>query len=152
MTRTPLSVLLAVAGMAWLGSVGAQALRDPTQPPQLVAPTPVGNASSSVPGEPQLQSVLISSRPGGRKVAVIDGVTVREGDKFRDSMVARITATKVVLKQGKAEQVLVLGPVGTARVEAPKADGTSTESVKTDTAKLPSIKLEQLFDAKARSQ
>ncbi len=150
MRRSLRAGMLALAGLTWLGA-GAQALRDPTQPPPLASSAPPGTASPSVPGEPQLQSVLISSRPDGRRVAVIDGQTYRVGDKFRDAVVVKITATKVQLKQGKVVQELVLGPVSTARGEAPKAEADKTEPAKPDPAKAAGFRMEELLE-KARSK
>ena len=55
----------------------------------------------------RLQSVLISSK---RRVAVIDGETVRLGQKHRGAVVASITPTQVVLARGNAREILKLYP------------------------------------------
>ncbi len=144
MKRWQGAMVLMLIGGSWLAPALAQGLRDPTQPPSVVAPQPQGQvASPGVSGEPVLQSVLISSKPGGRKVAVIDGETVREGDTIRDSKVIKISASQVVLRQGKKDQVLVLATPSTARVEAPKADGAKVESPKAVAAKSEQAKQEQ---------
>jgi MSHA biogenesis protein MshK len=110
----PLRLLaLALAGLAMLGAAGlARAqdagLRDPTRPPAVLA-APVGTpGQDGVPGEPQLQSILVSLRPGGRRVAVIDGKTLRQGDRIDGALVETIRPTEVVLRKGKQRQILKL--------------------------------------------
>ncbi|GAB3452011.1 hypothetical protein GCM10027321_00170 [Massilia terrae] len=85
----------------------AQALQDPTRPAAVQANGDGDEASSG----PQLQSVLISRRPGGRHVAVIDGETVRLGESFKGARVARITPQEVELVRGKDRQVLRLSSI-----------------------------------------
>lgn len=86
-------------------------LTDPTRPPaSLVATVPGASALPAEPAEPQLQSVLISMRDGGRRVAVIDGQALRLGEKFRDAVLIKITETDVVLRRGRQLQVLRLYP------------------------------------------
>jgi MSHA biogenesis protein MshK len=94
----------------------AQGLQDPTRPPaQLDARA--GSAGAAANG-PQLQSVLIAPGAGGRRVAVIDGETVRLGEAFRGARVARMTQDEVELVRGRERQVLKLEP------SAPAAAGT----------------------------
>jgi MSHA biogenesis protein MshK len=87
----------------------AQTLADPTQPPpesRLLAP---GAADAPVVSSgPQLQSILIGAR--GREVAVIDGQTLRKGDKINGAVLVQIGKNQVVLQQGRAKQVLTLFP------------------------------------------
>jgi MSHA biogenesis protein MshK len=80
----------------------AQALVDPTRPPNVVA-----SDAAAVPAENQLQSVLISQ---GRRVAVINGETVSLGGRIGDATVVRISATEVTLKRG--DELEVLGMFG----------------------------------------
>lgn len=87
----------------------AQTLADPTLPPpeaRLLAPgaadAPVASAG------PQLQSILIGTR--GREVAVIDGQTLRKGDKIHGAVLVQIGKNQVVLQHGRAKQVLTLFP------------------------------------------
>ena len=90
------------------GAAGAQALTDPTQPPpesRLLAP---GETLSPVASGPVLQSVLTGSR--GREVAVIDGQTVRKGEKFKGATLVQVGKNQVVLQNGKNKQVLTLFP------------------------------------------
>ena len=77
----------------------AQALVDPTRPPNAVAPTD----TASEPAANQLQSVLISQ---GRRIAVINGETVPLGGRIGDATVVRISATEVTLKRGDELEVL----------------------------------------------
>lgn len=104
----PLALALAccaVLGAAFGMPVHAQVLNDPTRPPaNLMAPQtgPVVSAA------PQLQSVLIARHPGGRHVAVIDGHTLRLGDKYRGAVLERVSEGEVVLRKGTQRQVLKL--------------------------------------------
>ncbi|MFZ3287346.1 MAG: MSHA biogenesis protein MshK [Telluria sp.] len=109
---TPAARALLLLLVVWTGApLRAQALADPTRPPAVLAPAVPGtSALPAEPAEPQLQSVLISVRDGGRRVAVIDGQALRLGEKFRDAVLIRITETEVVLRRGRALQVLRLFP------------------------------------------
>ena len=98
---------LLLLSLAWPGAQ-AQALADPTRPPAaLWAPA---NAAPAVAAQPQLQSVLISTRPGGRRVAVIDGQVVKVGSKVGDAVVTEILDTAVLLRRGKSLQTFKLYP------------------------------------------
>jgi MSHA biogenesis protein MshK len=143
---------LAVAAGLSLGPAGAQALRDPTQPPLVVAPPAPGTTDQPVSGEPQLQSVLISNRANGRRVAVIDGETVRVGDKVRDAIVVRINQKEVILRQGKVEQKLVMATPSTARAPVPKAEAVNADTNKAEPPKAARSQLEELLIPKARAQ
>lgn len=89
----------------------AQELDDPTRPPaRLAAADAAGGAIAD--GVPVLQSVLVGRGAGARRVAVIDGDTVREGDSWRGSRVARIRPGEVVLTKGKDRQVLRMAAEG----------------------------------------
>lgn len=100
------------------GAVQAQ-LRDPTEPPAALRTAEAIAAGAEVPASassaPQLQSVLISEK---RRVAVIDGVTLRIGQRHRGAVVSAIEPTRVVLLRGKTKEILRLYPApagGTAR-------------------------------------
>lgn len=84
----------------------AQSLQDPTRP---VQPSADGADAGANIG-PQLESVLITHRPGGRNLAVIDGDTVRQGDMYKGARVARITRNSVELIRGKDREVLQMSP------------------------------------------
>lgn len=101
--------LLAAAMLASPLRLGAQTLLDPTQPPA-AARLQAGSAADVpvVPPGPQLQSILIGSR--GREVAVIDGQTVRRGEKINGAVLVQIGKNQVVLQKGAEKQVLTLFP------------------------------------------
>lgn len=88
-----------------VSAMGAnETLRDPTRPPAaLFAPETAGGTQTG----PVLQSVRVSE---GRYTAVIDGQTVKVGDRFGEARVQRIRETEVVLKSGNSLQTLKLFP------------------------------------------
>jgi MSHA biogenesis protein MshK len=87
-----------------LSSVYAQNLPDPTRPPSSILQIDAGIA---VPTGPVLQSVLISPQ---RKIAIIDGQTVKLNGKVGNQTLVTISETEVVLKSGKQLQTLRLHP------------------------------------------
>ena len=105
MNRLPMLCLC----FALSGAAAAQTLADPTMPPpesRLLAPG-VQDEPAAAKG-PQLQSVLIGSH--GREVAVIDGQTVRKGEKFHGAVLVEVGKNRVVLKNGREKQILTLFP------------------------------------------
>jgi MSHA biogenesis protein MshK len=102
----PAACALAALALSGAGAAHAQALQDPTRPP---APGIAGAAAGPA-AAPQLQSVLVGRAPGGRRIAVIDGETVRQGASFRGARVARVTETEVELVRGRERTVLHLYP------------------------------------------
>jgi MSHA biogenesis protein MshK len=94
------------------GPVFAQ-VADPTEPPAIVrrAKERPGATADAEPvpvmSAPRLQSVLISSK---RRIAVIDGETVKVGQRHRGAVVASIEPTRVVLMRGKNREILRLYP------------------------------------------
>lgn len=106
---TPRLLLAGMALLACGAAARAQDVADPTRPPALLsAPAANRGQPGSAAGEPQLQSILVSLRPGGRRVAVIDGKTLRQGERIGGAVVERIGATEVVLRKGNQKQVLKL--------------------------------------------
>lgn len=101
--------------LAALLSVSAHAqLRDPTEPPAALrqaVPHDQDAPVQAAQAAPQLQSVLISHK---RRIAVIDGETVRVGQRHRGAVVASIAPTQVVLRRGSASEVLRLYPADPA--------------------------------------
>ena len=98
---------MAFAGLAlWLmaGGASAQTLADPTRPPDALNFAAGADATES---GPVLQSVLIAR---GRRLAVISGEEVRQGGKFQEWTVVRITPNAVMLRRGKDVQKLKLFP------------------------------------------
>ncbi len=110
-------VLFALMAALLLPPAGAQGLVDPTRPPD--APLP-GNDAVLVAERavPQLQSVLVAS--SGRRVAVIDGRTVRVGDKVGQASVDGIGETTVTLRRGKTLDTIRLYPKAAERNNAGK--------------------------------
>ena len=102
--RAVLCGLAAALSLA-AASARAQALADPTRPPN--APTPGETQESAGAAGPQLQSILISS---GRKLAMINGTTVPLGGTLGEAKVVRITETEVTLQRGDETEVLKLFP------------------------------------------
>lgn len=88
-----------------VGGARAQALDDPTRPPA----APQAGVPSAL-ARPRLESVLISSKPGGRRIAVIDGQIVRPGSKVGNAVVVEIQETAVILRKGKSLQTVKLYP------------------------------------------
>lgn len=101
-------------------AASAQQLSDPTRPPARFDSS--REAGGAADGEPQLQSVLLVPGQGGRRVAVIDGQTVRPGEYYQGARVVRISQGEVELVRGRERQVLKLNkePAG-AVTTAPAA-------------------------------
>lgn len=104
MNTRSLPCTLAAATVLVMAGAQAQALIDPTRPPSVVA-GPSGD-SEAAPAA-RLQSVLLSS---GRKLAIIDGVTVPLGGMVGEARLVRITETEVMLKSGNDTEVLKMFP------------------------------------------
>ena len=81
---------------------GAENLVDPTQPPAAT-----GGVANVATAELVLQSVLVSP---GRMIAIINGQTVKLGDKLGEAKVVKISESEVVLRDAKNEQTLKLFP------------------------------------------
>ena len=81
---------------------------DPTRPPAvLTAPAP-GTALPAPEAGLQVQSILVSKRAGGRRIAVIDGKMLLEGQRIGSAVVETIRPTEVVVRRGKVRQTLKL--------------------------------------------
>lgn len=105
-------------------------MRDPTEPPAALRQPSAGaqaGAQVAPAAAERLQSILISSK---RRVAVIDGETVRLGQKHRGAVVASITPTQVVLVRGNAREILKLYPASpgmSGRGNDQRCDGNPCE-------------------------
>ena len=110
--KTALLFALALgAGVAGPAVAQSQGLTDPTRPPASVALAgAASDGEPAAPAAPQLQSILVSREAGGRRVAVINGETVKQGMKVGDAVVERVGETEVVLRRGKARETLKLFP------------------------------------------
>jgi MSHA biogenesis protein MshK len=89
------------------GPVLAQSGNDPTRPPVGFDTGVAEGDAADGGGGITLQSVMIS--PTGR-AAIINGVMVRQGEKYGDAVLVRVTESEVVLKSGSESQVLKLYP------------------------------------------
>jgi len=107
MKARTLGALALLAAVLLPAAATAQDLRDPTRPPD--APL-AGSDSGAIAtrAAPRLQSVLVSSN--GRRVAVIDGRTVRVGDRVGEASVTGIGETSVALRRGKTIETIRLYP------------------------------------------
>lgn len=99
------AIAFTIGALAAVSVARAQALADPTRPPD-TATAETTTGSQSAPAS-RLQSVLVSS---GRKIAVIDGTPYRLGEKVGEARVVRITETEVVLKSGSQSETLRMLP------------------------------------------
>jgi MSHA biogenesis protein MshK len=88
------------------GTSSSQGLHDPTRPPDAANPMPAAAPETKL--EPQLQSVLVGPAAGAHRVAVIDGESVRVGERFHGARVVRIADNEVELERGRERQVLRL--------------------------------------------
>lgn len=102
MKRALVLLLLCFAGSA---TAQRTALVDPTRPPYASGEANA-NESAPPPG-PRLQSVLISPT---RRVAVISGSTVVQGEKYGGATVAAITEGAVLLRYADRKETLHLIP------------------------------------------
>ena len=102
-----LALLALAAGPLHAAAPSSQGLPDPTRPPAVAAPAQAG-ADAAPAAVPQLQSVLVRQAAGERRIAVIDGESVRVGESFRGARVIRIADNEVELLRGRERQVLRL--------------------------------------------
>ncbi|MCG6866310.1 MAG: general secretion pathway protein GspB [Thiogranum sp.] len=102
MVKRLLPALLLITVMA---TMNASALQDPTRPmdPALY----FGNRHSGGTSDWALQSILSSAE---RRIAVINGTRVREGDRIGTARVVSIRPSHVVLNTGKRTLTLQLWP------------------------------------------
>jgi MSHA biogenesis protein MshK len=94
---------IVTAALLAAGAARAQALVDPTRPPNAPAPGEAQDAAPAI----QLQSILISR---SRRLAIINGDTVALGGTFGEARVVKITETEVTLQKGEETEVLKLFP------------------------------------------
>lgn len=113
-----MKILLTLLALVGASVAHAQAVQDPTRPPQALLRPIAGGADA---GAPQLQSILIGRGAGGRRVAVIDGETVRVGDRVAGARVAAINAADVQLQRGGKHEILKLTAPDAAPAPAPTA-------------------------------
>lgn len=113
------ALLVVLAGAISSAAAWAQITTDPTRPATGFAiEAPEGAAAGS-----QLQSVMISPTQSS---AIINGVTVRLGEKYGDAVLVKVAESEVVLKSGNEQQVLKLYPGVVKREIEPVALATPT--------------------------
>jgi MSHA biogenesis protein MshK len=115
-------ILAALAAVAALPVPAQNALPDPTRPPaEVLAPQGERGAPAVAVAAagPQLQSVLVARRPGGRRLAVIDGTIVPLGGKVGGAVLVEVRESAVVLQRGKQKQVLKLVSSGQDKARQP---------------------------------
>lgn len=96
-------LILLVASSLLAASALAQQFADPTRPPTRGAAAP----RQSVAAPSRLQSVLISP---SRSVAIIDGRSVRLGERVGDAILVSVEPSQVTLQRGAERQRLTLLP------------------------------------------
>ncbi len=127
LSKVPKTVTIGALCLLWTAlPAGAQSLSDPTRPPASFGAALETSTEKAVSG-PELQSVLISPT---RRVATINGQSVRVGDKYGEFKVMRITENEVVLRNGSDKQVLKLFPQIEKQVEAGFKGGETKNRVK----------------------
>jgi MSHA biogenesis protein MshK len=101
MKTTLFMLMLALVG----AGAAAQGVQDPTRPPAALLQPVAGDVATA---GPQLQSILIGRAAGGRRIAVIDGETVRVGERVAGARVLAIDAGGVRLQRGARQEILKL--------------------------------------------
>ncbi len=92
-------------------AVSAQALQDPTRPTDPAAY--FGSNRHTVTATWALQSILSSEN---RRIAIINGIRVREGDRIGTARVVSIRPSQVVLNTGGRTLTLQLWPKSIRKV------------------------------------
>lgn len=102
-----MKTLLLLLGLGTSITSAGQGLSDPTRPPGNAGMVSTAGRPDEIPSGPQLQSVLIAQ---GRRIAVINGMTVPLGGMAGDAKVIKISETEVVLRRGAETEVLKMYP------------------------------------------
>lgn len=100
---------LAALALAMLATLPARAaeLRDPTRPPPGQGAD--GGSAPTPPAPAKLTSVML--RPGGRSLAMVDGVPVRVGDRLAEGTVTAIDEGGLWLRTEAGPKRIELLPV-----------------------------------------
>lgn len=112
--RPRIAALLCLAGIA-LPTAASADIPDPLRPP-----APAAIAVQETPASQRLQATRIGA--DGR-YAVIDGNTVRRGERVGDAVVVRIDAAAVTLKDDQTERVLRFDAPGVSKRPAGSTGG-----------------------------
>ena len=107
-------VLPLLAAWFCLGAAGtaqAQAVADPTRPPDAwLAAQPAAPQTDAAPAQSADSGAHVTVTGKNRRYAVIDGQVVKPGDQINGARVVAIKANSVTLKQNDSRQVLSLTP------------------------------------------
>jgi MSHA biogenesis protein MshK len=95
-------VIVAIGWLACAAEAQELPLRDPMRP---FVPDSGGGAGEAAPRGFELSAVFISAT---RRIAVINGDLVREGDRVGNAQITRIDSQSVRLRRGNEELVLRL--------------------------------------------
>lgn len=95
------------------GAAGAEGQSDPTRPPDSVIGQNVGGAQLS---EPRLTSIVTR---GNERIAVVDGRTLRVGDRIGTNRVVAIEASAVHVADSNGEKRSVWALYRTPAVKQP---------------------------------
>lgn len=113
----------------------AETLPDPTRPSIDLNSTGASSVSDAVPVEPVahgLQSVIISSQ---YRAAIINGETVKLGEKSGDSRLVEVRENSVVLQNANGRRVLELFPkVNIKKNEMPRHEGKTQDKAPEQTS------------------
>ena len=108
-TMMPLRMFAMAAALVCAAAQAQDAgSNDPTRPPASMSAPVIPGTVAAPAGVPEVQSILVSLRPGGRRVAVINGKTLRQGDRIGGAVLESIEPTHVVLRRGGQKQILKL--------------------------------------------
>lgn len=117
--KTPMAAIaLAACALTLHCAARAEALADPTRPPNAADIRVTGSA-------PLLQSIKFSPSDA---IAMVNGRLLRVGDSLDDSKVVKITETELVLTRHGALQTLRIFPdihTWPSATDAPRANPTS---------------------------
>jgi MSHA biogenesis protein MshK len=92
-------------GLCVCAAAAAQGIIDPTRPPAAVSSGAAGDPGAAA--LPVLHSIKISPT---ERSAIIGGETVRQGGKYGDARVIRISENEVVLRSAAGTETLRLYP------------------------------------------
>ena len=101
------SVVYCLLALSLAAPAQAETLPDPTRPPAALTAARLTGEAPPAPPSPSLQSVIISPK---HTMAIINGQTVKLGEKFGDALLVKVTETEVVLRNGNMLQTLKLFP------------------------------------------
>ncbi len=91
--------------LLWISSAVAQGMSDPTRPP--AAALSAASADAGASAAPVLHSIKITPT---EKSAIIGSETVRQGGRYGEARVIRITDSEVVLRSAAGTETLRLYP------------------------------------------